>query len=85
MSDPTALLNRLGPHAAAELARLFTQDVAAAIRNDPRATLLGPGARARVLEHARILIPRELRQVINDGSDRAEAIERVVGNALRGL
>jgi hypothetical protein len=84
MTDPTVLLNRLRP-GATEFKRLFADDVGAAIRNDPRAALLGPGARARVLEHARILIPRELRRVINDGNDRAEAIERVVGNALRGL
>jgi hypothetical protein len=85
MSDPTALLSRLRAGTATEFARLFADDVTAAIRNDPRATLLGPGARARVVEHAQVLIPRELRRIINDGNDRAEAIERVVSNALRGM
>ena len=85
MGDPTPLFDRLGPNAASEFVREFADDIETAIRSDRRAALLGPGARARVIEHAQVLIPLELRRIINDGSDRAEAIERVVGNALRGL
>jgi len=79
-----ALLHRFEPTEQSEFSREFHVDLADAIDRDARGAVVGPKARAYVAEHARILAEAALFKLI-DADDRAETLERIVADVLRGL
>jgi hypothetical protein len=80
----SGIVYRFGADAAAEFSAQLVEDVAQAVTADLRCAALGPGARARLLEHARVLSHCRALTVIGD-QDRAEAVDRIVADVLRGL